>query len=233
MVSATIRIALDPNYQPVWQAQSPEDFEADFGQLQTDYEAVEDKAALVEQAVGGAVDLKVAAEAEIEDSAYLLARALVNHFKKTGDLDSRAKVNVTKTAIKKLKAQDLVAKAAEIRDLGNVAAAQPNAAKRGVTAALVKRVNDAIPAFKAVMNAPRGQIVNRSTLLKEIETDTADLIEQLTDLDDLALQFGGTDLGQRFLAAWQQARQIVDIGHHSNGDPAPTPAPATGTATTK
>jgi hypothetical protein len=37
--------------------------------------------------------------------------------------------------------------------------------------------------------------VNRSTLLKEVDTDTADLMEQVADLDDLVLQFDGTDAG--------------------------------------
>lgn len=166
----------------------------------------------------------------------MLARALASHFKKTGDLDNLAKVDVTKSAIKKLKAQDLAAKCTEIRDLGTVAVAQPKAGQRGVTAARLKTVTDAIPAFSLVMNAPRGQVVNRSTLLKEIETDTANLLDQLDDLDDLAIQFDGSDVGLRFGTAWKQARSIVDVGHQGNGEkpaptPAPTPAPATSTAT--
>ncbi len=143
-------------------------------------------------------------------------------------------MDVTKSGIQKLKAQDLASKATEIRDLGNAAVAQPDAAKRGVTAALITRVSDAIKAFSAVMNAPRGRIVNRSTLLKEIDTDTADLLEQLNDLDDLVIQFEDTDIGKRFIAAWQQARMIVDVGHQSKSQPAPAPTPpaaATATAT--
>ena len=46
-----------------------------------------------------------------------------------------------------------------------------------------------------MMNNPRGQIVNRSTLLKEVDTDTARLLEQVADMDDLVLQFDGTDAG--------------------------------------
>jgi hypothetical protein len=231
MVSSVIRIALDPTYVPVWQGQSPEDFATDFADLQTAYLAVQVKAALVEKASGGASDLKAAAETNLENSSFVLARALTNHFKKTGDLDNRAKVNVPKSAIQKLKAQDLVAKCTEIRDLGTVALAQPKSVQRGVTAARITTVTNNLPAFSAVMNAPRGQIVNRSTLLKEIDTDTAGLLEQLADLDDLVIQFDGTDLGLRFIAAWKQARIIVDVGHSAPQPPAPTPAPATGTAT--
>jgi hypothetical protein len=76
---------------------------------------------------------------------------------------------------------------------------------------------------------PRGQIVNRSTLLKEVDTDTADLLEQVADMDDLVLQFDGTDAGKRFIEAWKRARIIVDTGggHSNGGTPTPAPAPAT------
>src|SRR5665811_1937736 len=57
----------------------------------------------------------------------------------------------------------------------------------------------AIAAFGKVMNTPRGQIVNKSALLREVETDTAALVQLATDMDDLALQFDGTDAGKRFI----------------------------------
>ena len=60
--------------------------------------------------------------------------------------------------------------------------------------------------------------MNRSTLLKEVDTDTADLLEQVADMDDLVLQFDGTDAGKRFIEAWKRARIIVDSGGgHANG----------------
>ena len=78
------------------------------------------------------------------------------------------------------------------------------------------------------MNLPRGQIVNRSTLLKEVDTDTASLMQQVADLDDLVQQFDSTDAGKRFIEAWKRARIIVDTGggHGNGGTPTPTPTPA-------
>ena len=72
------------------------------------------------------------------------------------------------------------------------------------------------------MSTPRGQIVNRSTLGKEIAKDTAALLLLLRDLDDLVIQFSGTAEGDRFVAAWKRARIIVDAGSSHT----PTPAPA-------
>jgi hypothetical protein len=152
------------------------------------------------------------AETTLEDISYIIARALANHFKKSGDLDRLGKVDLTKTKIVELRNQDLVAKTTEIRDLATVAQGEAGAAGRGVTAARIAALTAALDKFKIEMSKPRGQIVNRSTLLKEVETKTANLMEQLGDMDDLVLQFDGTDAGKRFIEAWKRARIIVDLG---------------------
>ena len=76
----------------------------------------------------------------------------------------------------------------------------------------ISTLTAAINAFTKVKYVPRGQIVNRSTLLKEVDTDTADLLEQFANMDDLVLQFDGTAAGKRFIEAWKHARIIVDTG---------------------
>jgi hypothetical protein len=164
----------------------------------------------------------------LEQLAGGLYQTLPNHFKKTGNLDNLGKVDVTKSEIVQLRQQDLLDKTTAIRDLGTATLPEPGAAGRGVTAARIATLTAAINAFTAVMNMPRGQIVNRSTLLKEVDTDTADLLEQVADMDDLVLQFDGTDAGKRFIEAWKRARIIVDTGGgHGNGGTPPTPPPAT------
>jgi len=168
------------------------------------------------------------AETALEDAAFVLARALANHFKKTGDLDRHGKVNVSKSEIMRLRTQELVNKTTAIRDLGTAAVAEAGAADRGVTAARVATLTAAITGFSKVMSTPRGQIVNRSALLKEVETDTAALMVFVNDMDDLALQFDGTEAGKRFIEAWKRARIIVDTGGGHAGTPPtpPTPPPA-------
>ena len=52
----------------------------------------------------------------------------------------------------------------------------------------------------------RGPIVERSTLLKEVETDLATLLEDVNNLDDLEAQFDGSDAGKRFTETWKYAR---------------------------
>jgi hypothetical protein len=225
MVGACINVANSKDYVGVWTGNPPADFTTDFTQLQTDYASVTAKAALADGASGGAGDAKAQAETALEDAAYILARALANHFKKTGNLEKLAQVDVTKSEIVQLRQQDLLDKTTAIRDLASATVAEPGAAGRGVTAARITTLTTAINAFTGVMNLPRGQIVNRSTLLKEVDTDTADLLEQVADMDDLVLQFDGTDAGKRFIEAWKRARTIVDSGG-GHGSPPPTP-PAT------
>jgi hypothetical protein len=227
MVGACLNVANSADYKSTWTGNEPADFAIDLDSLQTGYVSVTAKAALADGASGGAGDAKAQAEAALEDAAYILARALVAHFKKTNNLDQLGKVDLTKSEIVQLRQQDLLDKTTAIRDLATATQAEPGAAGRGVNAARVATLTAAITAFTNVMNNPRGQIVNRSTLLKEVDTDTAKLLEQVADLDDLVLQFDGTDAGKRFIEAWKRARIIVDNGGgHSNGN-TPTPTPPT------
>lgn len=116
------------------------------------------------------------------DAAYTVARALANHFKKTGYLDRRDQ-------------------AAAIRDVALTATAEPGAAGRGITPARIALFTAAITEFSRILTTPRGQTVNRAALLKEVETRTAALLEQLRDLDDLIVQFASSEGGQRFIQA--------------------------------
>lgn len=225
MVGACLNIANHADYKPVWQNQEPADFATDLAKLQTDYGEVTAKAALADAATGGAADAKASAESALENAAYLLARALANHFKKTGDLERFGKVDLSKTDIVKLRMQELVNKATAIRDLGNAAVNEPGAAGRGVTAARIAALSGAITGFSNVMSTPRGQIANRGALLRDVETDIAALVALVNDMDDLVLQFDG-DAGERFNMAWRVARVIVDTGSgRGNGEPPPAPAP--------
>ncbi len=122
-------------------------------------------------------------------------------------------------AIQKLRDQGLIDFADAVIALGNGALADPSSAGRGVTTARVTVVRAARDAFNRLKNAPRGQIVNRSTLRRELETRVAALMEAAADLDDLSIQFDEDAAARRFTSAWKQARQIVDAGHgHGSED---------------
>ena len=217
MVGACLTVANSTDYKPVWTGNPPADFGTDMAQLQTNYGSVTVLAAQADAATGGGGDASSAAETALENAAFMLARALANHFKKNGDLDNLGKMDVTKTDIVRLRKQVLLDKATAILTLASAAVSDPAAAGRGVTAARIATLTAAIAAFGKVMNTPRGEIVNKSALLREVETD----------MDDLALQFDGTDAGKRFIQAWKQARIIVDTGGGHSGTPPTPPTPPT------
>jgi hypothetical protein len=227
MIGASITVAEDPQHKPVWETQPPLDFGTDLTALKLAHTAATGIASQAGVSGGGAADAKDAAETELEDKAFELARALTVHFKKENDLVSRAKVDVTITSIRRLRDEALVSKTTEIRDLGTAAAESPNAVGRGITAAKITALTAAITAFAGLRNSPRGQTVTRSSMLRELETRVADLMEAIRDLDDLVVQFEGTFPGRVFGDAWRQARQIVQAGHRFEPEvPPTTPAPA-------
>jgi hypothetical protein len=61
-----------------------------------------------------------------------------------------------------------------------------------------------------------------------VETDVAALVELLSGMDDLVIQFDDTEAGSRFIEAWKRARMILYSGggHGGNGTPAAPVAPA-------
>ena len=94
-----------------------------------------------------------------------------------------------------------------------------------MAAGRVAAVTAALNEFSRVMSTPRGQIMNRSTLLREVETDVAVLRVQVSALDELVGQFEGSEAGTRFVNAWKRARMIVDGGGGHTSPAPPTPAP--------
>jgi hypothetical protein len=223
MIKTCLDTANDEEHQPTWSGQPPTDFTTDIYDLGLKYNGAMAKAALAEGTPGGG-DQKALAETALENAAYVLARALSNHYKKTGNLDDRSKVNMTKSAIVRLRHNNLISKATQIRDLATAATSDPTAAGRGVTAARISTLSDAIVAFSAVQSLPRDQTVNRGTILRDLDTDVAEMVASLEDMDELVDQFDTTEEGLQFIEAWRRARIIVDLTAGGGGE---TPTPPT------
>ncbi|MEK0448511.1 MAG: hypothetical protein RL088_779 [Verrucomicrobiota bacterium] len=204
MVKTCITLANRPENTPVWQGQPPLDFAADLARLEAGYTAARALAMQADTDTTGDTDEKAAAEDRLEYLALQLARALSNHFKKTGNPGDRAKVNIPKRALVRLRDQALITKTTEIRDLALQARDESGAAGRGVT-------TDKINALTAASKR------------RELTTQVAALLEQTADLDDLVAQMDATVPGRAFIAAWKQARIIIDAGHGPSPEEPPTP----------
>jgi len=228
MVGSCLTVAHDNKYRPAWFGQSPVSFERGLVTLQADYLSLTLKASEAESANGGASATKAKARATLVECAHVLARALAVHFKSTGDLTRLGQIDLSRSDLVSLRENDLVPKAIVIRDIGAAVQAEPSAGDNGVTPANIEALTTAINVFQTLITIPRGKIVNRMTLLKEVSTDIVALVALVRDLDDLVLQFGGTAAGRSFIEAWKNARRIIDrIGEF----PKPTPAPSLPAAT--
>ena len=223
-VKACIGVAnLDEN-RPVWDGVAPLGFGEDLAELTADYDVAEDLAARASSAAKGYADAKADAEGPLETLCYKAARALASHFKKSGDLARRAKVDYKLGYYQKLRDQFLITAATDLIAIGTPAAGQAGAASRGVTPALIAALQAALDKFSGIDSAPRTGIVNRSTLLKDLDAKIAALMEQLEDLDDLVIHYDATPAGRNFISAWRQARRIVNSGHGPADDDEIPPA---------
>lgn len=226
MVKTCITLANRPENTPVWQGQPPLDFAADLARLEAGYTAARALAMQADTDTTGDTDEKAAAEDRLEYLALQLARALSNHFKKTGNPGDRAKVNIPKRALVRLRDQALITKTTEIRDLALQARDESGAAGRGVTTDKINALTAAIGVFDALSRAPRTSRGTAASKRRELTTQVAALLEQTADLDDLVAQMDATVPGRAFIAAWKQARIIIDAGRGpSPEDPPAPPAP--------
>ena len=213
MVSACLTVADRPEYNAVWNGQPPLDFGTDLSAIRGEYQGILTAIVLADAATTGPAAAKDSAETNLENAAFTLARACTAHYRKTGNQTDLAKVDLKKNEIKKLRDQALITTGTLIRDLAQTASTQAGAAGRGVNAARITALTNAVNAFSALLNAPRSSIVNRSALKRDVETRTAGLVSLVEAIDDLVVQFDTTPAGRNFIAAWKQARIIVDGGH--------------------
>jgi hypothetical protein len=142
MVGSSITLAQSSDYKSTWDGQYPTDFGIDLVLLTGKFGTISAKHAEALAATGGGADAKAATESTLETSAFTLTRALAVHFKKSGDLDRRGKVDFSKTDLVKLRDRDLVDQSTAIRDLATAALSEAGAAGRGVTATLLEDLRD-------------------------------------------------------------------------------------------
>ena len=225
MIGVCINTADKTANSAVWNQLPHLDFVTDIAWVKQEYTDISAKAAIANAATTGPAEAKDLAETALENAAFTMARALCVHFKRTGNWTDRAKVDFTKSGLIRMRDQQLKTTTELIRDLANVARDESGAGGRGITAARILTLNGAIAAYAGVISAPRGQILTRATLKRELEVRVAAVIERLRDMDDIVLQYDETEAGRSFIAQWQTARIVIELGHGPTPTPTPTPTP--------
>ena len=224
IIGACLTYANHEDNAATWQNQPPLDLTADMATLGTLYASASETGSQLAGATTGVAEGKDAAETVLEDRCYLLARAVFNHCRKTGDAESCGRVNLTKSAIQRLRDQDLLATSRDIRDTAQAKVADTGAAGRGITAAAITALTEAIDAYAALVNAPRTRIASRAALNRELTTRVAACMDQIRNVDDLVIQLTGARAAE-FISGWQQNRIIVDAGGGPGEEEQPPPPP--------
>lgn len=226
MIGTCLTFADEEDNVPIWQNQPPLDLTPDMATLRTLHAAAAETAARLSGATTGVAAGKDAAETVLEGRAFLLSRAVFNHCRKTGDTTTSGRINYTKSAIQRLRDQDLLATTRNIRDTAQAKSTETGAAGRGVTPAAITALTGAIDAYAPLVNAPRSTTVSRSALLRELTTQVAACVDHIRSMDDLVIQLTGEGAPE-FIAGWKQARIVVDAGHGPGeaGPPTPTGTP--------
>jgi hypothetical protein len=223
MIGACLTLADKPESRAVWDGQPPLAFGEGYTALAADYATALETSMEVGSDITGTTDAKATAERTLEDLAYRMARALVGYYRKVGDSANLAKVNVTRSAIVRLRHQDLTTRTTEIRDLAQDVVAEPEAVNYAITAPRITALTAAIAAFEALRNAPRSATAARVGMRDELITQVAGLVENVRDLDDLVLQFADSPESRTFAMSWKTARIVVDAGHGPGEEEPPTP----------
>lgn len=223
MIGACLTLADLPESRAVWDGQPPLAFDEGYTTLAADYATALEISQEAGSDISGTTDAKANAERALEDLAYRLARALTGYFRKIGDAEHLAKVNVTRSSIVRLRHQQLTHRTTEIRDLAQSVVAAPTAVNYAITTPRITELTTAITAFETLRNAPRGAIAARSGTRDELVTQVAALVETVRELDDHVLQFPDSPATRTFATAWKTARIVVDAGHGPGEEEPPTP----------
>ena len=69
--------------------------------------------------------------------------------------------------------------------------------------------------YSTAVGAPGSARARRKAITNALPGQFAAVEEKFAELDDLIIQFRGTEAGDRFVEAWFNARRVVDIGRRA------------------
>jgi hypothetical protein len=91
----------------------------------------------------------------------------------------------------------------------------PPGEKYGVTAGRLAVVEELWTRYSMVVGAPASARAKRKALTGALSGQFAAVEEQFAELDDLILQFRGSEAGHRFVESWFNARRLTDTGRRA------------------
>jgi hypothetical protein len=167
-------------------------------------------------------------EAELENAAHLLARALVNYHRDRNNESEASKFDFPISWWRRLRNTELLTNAETVRvavaalAVTSSAEAEPYGLTAAAAASLKKEWND----YDALVTKPRQVVGDRKVLTDQLRTRFSAMEAKFDSLDDLAGQFSATPEGRDFVSAYRIARVVVDRGGRAAAEKPGTPVSA-------
>jgi hypothetical protein len=214
-----------PEHKAVWQAAPPPIFGTKVATLQTKVGKLAELVTKHQTELTGIAEQKLIEEKELEDAAHEIGSSLAAYFEDQNQLDKAAEVELSRSGWRKLRDEQLLARAKTVSQrlgeelAGNGATLAPYALAAADKTALEKEIAD----YEKIIRSPQTAISGRRAITLSLRPHFREVSELLSSLDKLVLRFGNTEAGQAFVSAFQSARIVRESG----GNPGPETTPPT------
>lgn len=228
---ATLVVADRTENKLIWLNQPPLRFTERLDATRLSVEGLASTGAEQSADIGGSTDALRGLRLQFENALHPLARATYRCLKNDGRTEDAAKVDLTPTDLHNARAVALAGLGETVLDLAEpisqpAAVGQPAPGdKYGVAATKVAALDSLWDNYRTAVGAPASARAKRKALTEALPSQFAVVEDQFSELDDLIIQFRGTEASDRFVEAWFNARRVVDTGRRA-AKPAPAaPAP--------
>lgn len=227
---ATLAVADKEENKPIWQNKPPLAFSECLLGARTAVAALAKTAADQSADIRGSTDALRGMRTQFENALHPFARATFRCLKSTGDDEAAAKVDFTPSDLRNARAVALAGIGEIVLNLAEPLSNSPGngqpapGEKYGVTAAKFADVDELWSGYSTAVGAPASARARRKAITDALPGKFAATEEKFAELDDLVIQFRGSEASDRFVEAWFNARRVVDTGRRA-AKPAPAPAP--------
>jgi hypothetical protein len=228
--NATLAVADQEDFQPIWSDKPPVAFGTGLAAVRPLLAALATKGARQSTSITGDAEALKNLRADFEKYLHRLARATFQTLTRLGRTEDAAKADLTPSDLQRCRAQALAGAGEIVLDLAEPLSTAPAAggdapgAPEGITPEMVEKVDGLWQRYSAAVGAPAGARAGRKALTDSLPRDASDLEAKFAALDDLVIQFDESPKGAEFVAAWFNARQVVDLGRRA-AKPTPSSTP--------
>lgn len=173
--------------------------------------------------ITGAAEDKDREETELEDAAFLNAKALAEFYKAANSRTEAAKYDFPISHWRQLRDSELLAETKSVWlavEALATGATATEAAKYDLTPETAAGLRKEWEDYEKLITAPAQGISGRKALTGQLRTEFAKVSAKFESLDNLVGKFGTTPEGRDFVATYKAARIIRDAGGGGASAPA-------------